>query len=169
MGVFLIIDPNFIKPMFNTNPRSSVTSCDACPTNNRWRSHQKNFYHKSCSLSVSRRVLKNEEGSSSDCFSFFSPKLTVLWIWKMPITQTHGSIWMFQEVATISKIVRTYNSRSLFSGMFGFGWCSDFETSMEVNAEGNIKVKECGGGMGSYILTSRKSPAKKSTAPFQTL
>lgn len=45
------------------------------------------------------------------------------------------------------KIVRTYNSRSLFSGMFGFGWCSDFETSMEVNAEGNIKVKECGGGM----------------------
>ena len=23
------------------------------------------------------------------------------------------------------KIVRTYNSRSLFNGMFGFGWCSD--------------------------------------------
>lgn len=45
------------------------------------------------------------------------------------------------------KIVRTYNSRSLFNGMFGFGWCSDFETSMEVNAEGNIKIKECGGGM----------------------
>ncbi|MEK2643770.1 DUF6531 domain-containing protein [Bdellovibrio sp. BCCA] len=45
------------------------------------------------------------------------------------------------------KIVRTYNSRSLFNGMFGFGWCSDFETAMEVNAEGNIKVKECGGGL----------------------
>src|SRR5437868_12695089 len=45
------------------------------------------------------------------------------------------------------KVVRTYNSRSLFNGMFGFGWCSDFETSMEVNAEGNIKVKECGGGL----------------------
>lgn len=45
------------------------------------------------------------------------------------------------------KIIRTYNSRSLFNGMFGFGWCSDFETSMEVNAEGNIKVKECGGGL----------------------
>lgn len=45
------------------------------------------------------------------------------------------------------KIVRTYNSRSLFNGMFGFGWCSDFETSMELNAEGNIKVKECGGGL----------------------
>ncbi|MNJ93525.1 tRNA nuclease WapA precursor [compost metagenome] len=45
------------------------------------------------------------------------------------------------------KIVRTYNSRSLFNGMFGFGWCSDFETSMEVTAEGNVKVKECGGGL----------------------
>ncbi|HEX7674709.1 MAG TPA: DUF6531 domain-containing protein [Bdellovibrio sp.] len=45
------------------------------------------------------------------------------------------------------KIVRTYNSRSLFNGMFGFGWCSDFETTMEVTAEGNLKVKECGGGL----------------------
>lgn len=45
------------------------------------------------------------------------------------------------------KIVRTYNSRSLFNGLFGFGWCSDFETSAEVTAEGNLKVKECGGGL----------------------
>lgn len=45
------------------------------------------------------------------------------------------------------KIVRTYNSRSLFNGIFGFGWCSDFETSLEINAEGNLKVKECGGGL----------------------
>jgi len=45
------------------------------------------------------------------------------------------------------KISRTYNSRSLFNGMFGFGWCSDFETSMEITSEGNLKVKECGGGL----------------------
>lgn len=45
------------------------------------------------------------------------------------------------------KIIRTYNSRSLFNGMFGFGWCSDFETSMQVTAEGNVKIKECGGGL----------------------
>ncbi|MFP5518342.1 MAG: DUF6531 domain-containing protein [Bdellovibrionia bacterium] len=45
------------------------------------------------------------------------------------------------------KIIRTYNSRSLFNGMFGFGWCSDFETSVEINAEGNLRVKECGGGL----------------------
>lgn len=45
------------------------------------------------------------------------------------------------------KVVRTYNSRSLFNGMFGFGWCSDFETSMEITPEGHLKVTECGGGV----------------------
>ncbi len=45
------------------------------------------------------------------------------------------------------KVSRTYNSRSLFNGIFGFGWCSDFETSMEITAEGNLKIKECGGGL----------------------
>ncbi|MBL7557690.1 MAG: hypothetical protein JNM24_17810 [Bdellovibrionaceae bacterium] len=44
------------------------------------------------------------------------------------------------------KVVRTYNSRSLFSGMFGFGWCFEFETSLQVMPEGTIKIKECGSG-----------------------
>lgn len=57
------------------------------------------------------------------------------------------------------KITRTYNSRSLFNGMFGFGWCSDFETSMEINAEGNIKVKECGGGL--EIVFSPREVSRK--------
>lgn len=44
------------------------------------------------------------------------------------------------------KVIRTYNSRSLFNGIFGFGWCSEFETSMDITAEGALKIKECGGG-----------------------
>ena len=44
------------------------------------------------------------------------------------------------------KATRTYNSRTLFNGMFGFGWCSDFETQLEVTAEGNLRVTECGAG-----------------------
>ncbi len=44
------------------------------------------------------------------------------------------------------KITRTYNSRSLFNGMFGFGWCSTFETRFELQADGSIKLKECGDG-----------------------
>ncbi|MGZ3803279.1 MAG: DUF6531 domain-containing protein, partial [Pseudobdellovibrionaceae bacterium] len=57
------------------------------------------------------------------------------------------------------KVVRTYNSRSLFNGMFGFGWCSDFETSLEVNAEGNLKVTECGGGL--QVTFSPREISKK--------
>lgn len=62
----------------------------------------------------------------------------------------YSNSWIDMDVSGSGydlKVVRTYNSRSLFNGMFGFGWCSDFETSMEVTAEGNIKVKECGGGL----------------------
>jgi YD repeat-containing protein len=44
------------------------------------------------------------------------------------------------------RVQRSYNSRTIFSGIFGFGWCSDFETKLEVTPEGNIKVTECGAG-----------------------
>ena len=49
------------------------------------------------------------------------------------------------------KVTRTYNSKSLFDGMFGFGWCSDFETSLQFTAEGNIKLTECGAGQEIYF------------------
>lgn len=49
------------------------------------------------------------------------------------------------------KVVRTYNSKSLFDGMFGFGWCSDFETTLSFTAEGNIKLTECGAGQEIYF------------------
>ena len=45
------------------------------------------------------------------------------------------------------RVNRTYNSRSLFNGMFGFGWCSDFETKIEVTTESNLRLTECGAGM----------------------
>lgn len=45
------------------------------------------------------------------------------------------------------RITRTYNSRSIFNGMFGFGWCSDFETKIEVTPESGLKLTECGAGM----------------------
>lgn len=44
------------------------------------------------------------------------------------------------------RVQRAYNSRSLYNGIFGFGWCSDLETRLEVTAEGNIKILECGDG-----------------------
>ncbi len=45
------------------------------------------------------------------------------------------------------KVERTYNSRSLFNGLFGFGWCSNFETKLEVLPDNSLKVAECGGGV----------------------
>lgn len=44
-------------------------------------------------------------------------------------------------------ILRTYNSRSLFDGMFGFGWCSDFETSVSLNDRGAYELSFCGDGL----------------------
>lgn len=44
------------------------------------------------------------------------------------------------------KVQRTYNSRSIFNGMFGFGWCSDLETSLDKTPESTLKLQECGAG-----------------------
>jgi hypothetical protein len=40
---------------------------------------------------------------------------------------------------------RTYNSRSNHKGWFGFGWCTDFETSLSVR-ENEITLNHCGDG-----------------------
>lgn len=45
------------------------------------------------------------------------------------------------------KVERTYNSRTLFNGIHGFGWCSNFESKLEITPEGNLKIIECGGGL----------------------
>lgn len=44
-------------------------------------------------------------------------------------------------------VKRTYNSRTLFSGIFGFGQCSDYETKLEPTPEGTLKLNECGAGL----------------------
>ena len=45
------------------------------------------------------------------------------------------------------EVTRTYNSRSLYNGLFGFGWCSNLETKLNVLPDGSLRVVECGGGM----------------------
>lgn len=57
--------------------------------------------------------------------------------------------WIDLQVKSSSydlRVQRTYNSRTLFKGMFGFGWCSDFETTLKVTAENTLRVTECGAG-----------------------
>lgn len=45
------------------------------------------------------------------------------------------------------KIERFYSSRSLFIGIFGFGWCTNLETQLEITSDGIINLTECGGGL----------------------
>ena len=56
------------------------------------------------------------------------------------------------------EIKRTYNSRSLYDGLFGFGWCSNLETRLSVLPDGMIKVVECGGGMEVLYQPKGKTP-----------
>lgn len=44
------------------------------------------------------------------------------------------------------KLQRSYNSRTLYSGMFGFGWCTPYETTLKVTAENTLRITECGAG-----------------------
>lgn len=44
------------------------------------------------------------------------------------------------------EITRTYNSKSTEVGWFGFGWGSEFETRLEVSADGAIVIHEHGSG-----------------------
>ena len=44
------------------------------------------------------------------------------------------------------RILRAYKSRTIYNGMFGFGWCSEYETKLETTAEGLVKISECGDG-----------------------
>ena len=54
-------------------------------------------------------------------------------------------------------IERTYNSRSLYRGMFGYGWCSNLETRLEVMPDNTLMVVECGGGAEiSYVSKGAK-------------
>ncbi len=53
----------------------------------------------------------------------------------------------YKDISTSSfNLERSYNSRSLYKGFFGFGWCSNLETQIEVLPNNVLYVVECGGG-----------------------
>ncbi len=59
---------------------------------------------------------------------------------------------------------RTYNSRSLHNGLFGFGWCSDYESILKVTPEGNLKIVVCGGGNEvEYVSSSHDFKSTRKT------
>ena len=51
-------------------------------------------------------------------------------------------------------VQRYYNSRTDFNGLFGYGWCSDFETTATVTPEGAIDLVSCGAGQSILYVPS---------------
>ncbi|HVK60557.1 MAG TPA: DUF6531 domain-containing protein [Bdellovibrionales bacterium] len=66
------------------------------------------------------------------------------------------------------RVERFYNSRSTFSGFFGYGWCSDFETSIEATPEGRLKLLECGAGQ-EILYRPAKFDDKSTARTIETL
>jgi YD repeat-containing protein len=63
------------------------------------------------------------------------------------------------------ELTRTYNSKSLEKGWFGFGWGSFFETKLVVSPEGSIIIHEHGaGGMTRFVPQGGKMNVKQSIA-----
>lgn len=42
------------------------------------------------------------------------------------------------------KMARTYRSRSNYNGIFGYGWCSEYESKLSVTPEGGVLINQCG-------------------------
>jgi YD repeat-containing protein len=73
----------------------------------------------------------------------------------------YSETWTTMQVPGVGydlRVALTYNSRSLFNGKFGYGWCSDFETKIEPTPEGNLKLTECGGGMEIMFMPKTFKP-----------
>src|SRR5687768_10445910 len=66
-----------------------------------------------------------------------------------PFNANYSDTWVDLEIDTKGsqvRLERTYNSRSLFDGIFGFGWCSDFETRVRPYRDGTVVLTNCGAG-----------------------
>lgn len=61
--------------------------------------------------------------------------------------------------AFMLKVQRTYNSRSQFGGLFGYGWGTDYEAYLIPGADGSVVIQESGAGD-----KTRFSPASFSKA-----
>jgi hypothetical protein len=51
---------------------------------------------------------------------------------------------------------RTYNSRSNYEGLFGYGWSSNLDTYLEFLPDGSILLREAGGGRTEVFVPSNK-------------
>ncbi len=82
------------------------------------------------------------------CLIFFSSQAVFAAVNMRNASYTESWIdYIDPEEGSEIKIERFYSSRSLFLGLFGFGWCSSLETKLDITSDGIINLTECGGGL----------------------
>ncbi len=57
------------------------------------------------------------------------------------------------------KIERIYNSQTDYKGIFGYGWGSEYETSLKQDSDGSLLVTEYGGGADNRFVPKGFKPA----------
>lgn len=62
------------------------------------------------------------------------------------------------------EIVRTYNSKSVEIGLFGFGWGSEIETRLFLIGDGTVLIKEHGSGSNTFFDAVRLDEAQLAEA-----
>lgn len=63
------------------------------------------------------------------------------------------------EKGTTLELTRTYNSKSLYKGWFGYGWGTPFEVYLEVSADGSVVINENGSGASNRFVPGKISEA----------
>lgn len=61
------------------------------------------------------------------------------------------------------EVIRTYNSKSIEKGWFGYGWGSDYETYLTVSADGSVVIHENGSGALTRFTPRAAVDAKAAT------
>jgi len=73
-----------------------------------------------------------------------------------------------QRGAKVFQLRRTYSSRSLHQGLFGFGWCSDFEKSLDLRRKTEeIVLQDC--RTNDSVKFKKKSPTLYESANKESL
>jgi hypothetical protein len=76
-------------------------------------------------------------------------------MWSGGLTQT----WTDLESPTSSLHVRrTYHSRSIHEGIFGFGWCTELETRLQTLPDGSWRLRDCELGEAIHFAPSPTGP-----------
>lgn len=80
------------------------------------------------------------------------------------VSLRNGNFYVsFRDIAYVGglepKVERVYNSKSDFTGMFGYSWGVEYETRLSIDPDGSIVVTEFGGGADNRFVAKDYKPA----------